>query len=79
MGWMPPPDGIEVCHAGDGCITNQRRRHPWRRLRSLESTWQSAEVPANIARFRVRSEPERLFEQKVMAEDWSVPSPKNAR
>jgi hypothetical protein len=17
MGWMPPPDGIEVCHAGD--------------------------------------------------------------
>jgi hypothetical protein len=21
MGWMPPPDGIEVCHAGESSVT----------------------------------------------------------
>jgi adenosylcobyric acid synthase len=29
MGWMPPPDGIAMCEAGDGWIDQRkRRRHP---------------------------------------------------
>jgi transposase InsO family protein len=28
MGWMPPPDGIAMCQAGDPSRHQRRRRHP---------------------------------------------------
>ena len=41
MEWMPPPDGIAMCQCGDVRNHPTRRGHPFRRLPSSASTWQS--------------------------------------
>ena len=69
MGWMPPPDGIEMCHAGDVALPATEEKASMEKARIIgidlakrvfPGAWGDAGRPAGVSQESVTGAVSRL-------------------